>query len=171
MTAPAMQTTDMSSFLNDFNATIEDAHKRLQKFADEQNSTPRADEKWSPKQIIGHLIDSAANNHSRFVRAQSTDDLVFPGYEQEFWVSFQGYQDRPWNELIDLWRLYNRHILNIMRVTPEETRNKLRHKHNLHVTASAAIREDEPVTLDYFMHDYVEHLKKHLSQIFESEAA
>jgi hypothetical protein len=171
MSTPATQTTDISSFLDDFNTTIEDAYARLQRFTDKQNSTPRGDDKWSPKQIIGHLIDSAANNHSRFVRAQSTDDLVFPGYEQEKWVTFQGYQDRPWSELIDLWRLYNRHILNIIRLTPQEIRNKLRHKHNLHVTAAGTIREDEPVTLDYFMRDYVEHLKKHLSQIFESETA
>ena len=169
MTTPAPQTDFRSEFLDDFSNTLEDAFGRLQSFTDQQNSTPRADEKWSPKQIIGHLIDSAANNHARFVRAQLTDDLVFPGYEQEKWVAFQGYQEQSWPELIQLWHLYNRHILNIMRRTPEETRVKLRHKHNLHVTASASIREDEPVTLDYFMRDYVEHLKKHLSQIFESE--
>lgn len=52
-----------------------------------------AEGQWSPKQIIGHLIDSAANNHQRFVRAQFTDDLVFPGYEQEAWVEVQHYND------------------------------------------------------------------------------
>lgn len=53
-----------------------------------------------------------------------------------------------------------------MRVTPEDVRMKLRHKHNLHIIASDLIKEDEPVTLDYFMRDYVEHLRKHLQQIF-----
>ncbi len=169
MTTPVTELEETTSYLDDFSNTIETAFGRLQKFSDERSATPRGKDKWSPRQIIGHLIDSAANNHSRFVRAQSTDDLVFPGYEQEKWVAFQAYQERPWSELIKLWHLYNRHILHIMKSTPEETRMKLRHKHNLHMIASDTLREDEPVTLDFFMRDYVEHLKKHLSQIFESE--
>jgi hypothetical protein len=50
-------------------------------------------------------------------------------------------------------------------LVPEETRLKLRHKHNLHQLASEQLREDEPVTLDWFMRDYVDHMKKHLKQI------
>lgn len=156
----------MEDFLDAFGRTIEEASVRLEQISEDESAKPRADEKWSSKQIIGHLIDSAANNHQRFVRAQFTDELVFPGYQQEEWVSSQRYQEKPWPEMIQLWRLYNRHILHIMRVTPEDVRMKLRHKHNLHIIASDLIKEDEPVTLDYFMRDYVEHLRKHLQQIF-----
>ncbi|HKO59569.1 MAG TPA: DinB family protein [Pyrinomonadaceae bacterium] len=154
-------------FLDNFGETIETAAARLIEISDEQSAAPRAEGKWSRKQIIGHLIDSAANNHSRFVRAQFTDDLVFPGYEQNNWVDSQHYQERDWSELVQLWKLYNRHILHIMKVMPDETRVKLRVKHNLNVLASDQISPDEPVTLDWFMRDYVDHMKKHLGQILD----
>jgi hypothetical protein len=156
-----------AEFLNDFGETIETASTRLLEISDERSAVPRVLGKWSRKQIIGHLIDSAANNHSRFVRAQFNDDLVFPGYEQEAWVDSQQYQEKDWSELVQLWKLYNRHILHIMKVTPEEIRMKLRSKHNLHVIASDNLSPNEPVTLDWFMRDYVDHMKKHLGQILD----
>lgn len=155
----------MSQFLDGFRQTIDLASVRLCKITEEQSRIPRSEGKWSPKEIIGHLIDSASNNHQRFVRAQFTDDLVFAGYEQEGWVRVQNYQAEDWAELVQLWRLYNQHILHLMSLVPEETRMKLRYKHNLHQIASDALTEDEPVTLDWFMRDYVEHMKKHLKQI------
>ena len=156
-----------TEFLKDFGDTIETASKRLLEISEERSAEPRVEGKWSRKQIIGHLIDSAANNHSRFVRAQFTDELVFPGYEQEAWVDSQQYQNRDWSELVQLWKLYNRHIMHIMKVAPEETRMKLRAKHNLHMIASDKLSPDEPVTLDWFMRDYVDHMKKHLGQILD----
>jgi len=163
-TASANGNTD---FLSDFGETIETAAARLLEISDERSAVPRVEGKWSRKEIIGHLIDSAANNHSRFVRAQFTDELVFSGYEQNAWVDSQRYQEKNWRELVELWKLYNRHILHIMRVTPPGTRMKLRHKHNLHVIASDKLSPDEPVTLDFFMRDYVDHMKKHLGQILD----
>jgi hypothetical protein len=158
---------EMTAFLESFRNTIDDGSARLLEIPDDESATPPGEGKWSPKEIIGHLIDSAANNHQRFVRAQFSDDLVFSGYQQEEWVDAQRYRERPWREMVQLWQLYNRHILHIMKVTPETTRMKLRHKHNLHVIASESLKESEPVTLDYFMRDYVEHLRKHLGQIFD----
>ena len=159
----------MQDFLNDFRQTIEAASNQLLTISPEHSQLPRADGKWSPKEIIGHLIDSASNNHQRFVRAQFTDDLVFAGYEQEGWVRVQDYQGENWMELVQLWKLYNQHILRVMSLVPEEARMKLRYKHNLHQIAADNLSENEPVTLDWFMRDYVEHLKKHLSQIFVTE--
>jgi hypothetical protein len=155
----------MQDFLDDFRQTIESTAKQLQEMSAEQSELPRAEGKWSPKEIIGHLIDSASNNHQRFVRAQFSDDLIFAGYEQEGWVRVQNYQGEPWSELVQLWNLYNQHILHLMSLIPEDTRLKLRYRHNLHQIASDSLTEDEPVTLDWFMRDYVEHMKKHLGQI------
>jgi hypothetical protein len=160
----------MQDFLDDFRQTIDSASQRLLALSEQNSETPRADGKWMPKEIIGHLIDSAANNHQRFVRAQFTDDLVFQGYEQEGWVRVQHYREKPWPELVRLWQLYNQHILHIMKHVPEDTRLKLRYRHNLHQIASDTISENDAVTLDYFMRDYVDHLKKHLSQIFQAGA-
>lgn len=158
----------MQDFLDDFRYTISSAAARFELISEPQSQTPRAEGKWSPREILGHLIDSAANNHSRFVRAQLTEDLVFDGYAQTQWVELQRYQQEPWKDLVQLWQAYNRHILHVIEVTPEEQRAKLRAKHNLHQIASDLLKEDEPVTLDWFMRDYLDHMKKHLAQIFES---
>jgi hypothetical protein len=155
----------MQDFLNDFSQTIDTSFDRLSQISSEQSSTPRAEGKWSPRQIIGHLIDSASNNHQRFVRAQFTDDLVFAGYEQEGWVRVQDYQGEDWPQLLELWKLYNKHIHHVMSLVPDETRTKLRYKHNLNQIASDKLSASDPVTLEWFMRDYVDHMKKHLSQI------
>ena len=155
----------MQDFLDDFSQTIDSSFERLSQISSEQSGTPRAAGKWSPRQIIGHLIDSASNNHQRFVRAQFTDDLVFAGYEQEGWVRVQDYQGEDWPQLLQLWKLYNKHIHHVMSLVPEQTRTKLRYKHNLNQIASDKLSEDDPVTLEWFMRDYVDHMKKHLSQI------
>ena len=159
-------TTTWNNFLEDFRETLATASPQLLLISEIQSVVPITEDKWSPKEVIGHLIDSAANNHQRFVRAQFTDELVFAGYEQNEWLRVQHYIGEPWENLVQLWKLYNQHILHLMSFVPIETRTKLRHRHNLHQIASDTIRENEPVTLDYFMRDYVDHMKKHLRQIF-----
>jgi hypothetical protein len=115
--------------------------------------------------VIGHLIDSASNNHQRFVRAQFQEDLVFSGYEQDAWVSVQRYRDAPWEELIALWRSYNLHIARVMEAVPKDERVRLRARHNLDELAWKTVPPNEPASLDYFMSDYVSHLRHHLAQI------
>ena len=158
--------SEWGTFLDEFRDTLAAATPRLLAITAEQSELPRAEDKWSAKQIIGHLIDSAGNNHQRFVRAQFTDDLIFPGYEQNEWVRVEHFQEEPWHDLVQLWQLYNQHILHIMKHAPEDTRTKLRQRHNLNQLASEQIKEDEPVTLEFFMRDYVDHMKKHLGQVF-----
>jgi len=161
-------TSEWKSFLDQFSDTLSGAAPRLLAISEQQSEVPRAEDKWSAKQVIGHLIDSAANNHQRFVRAQFTDELIFLGYEQNEWVRVEHFQDEPWRDLVQLWQLYNQHILHLMKYAPEDTRTKLRQRHNLHQLASEQIKEDEPVTLEFFMRDYVDHMKKHLKQILGS---
>jgi hypothetical protein len=119
--------------------------------------------------VIGHLIDSASNNHQRFVRAASQDDLVFPGYEQDRWVELQDYQNTAWTELISLWAEFNRHIARVMAVIPESVRSRPRARHNLDQIAWRVVPTTEAATLDYFMMDYVDHLEHHLRQIVGPE--
>ena len=120
---------------------------------------------WCVKEIIGHLIDSAANNHARFVRAQATDDLAFPGYDQEAWVAAQGYADADWLALVGLWRFYNQHLARVMTAVPDAVRMRSRTNHTLDQIAWRPVAQTETVTLDYLMADYVGHLKSHLHQI------
>src|SRR3954464_9940310 len=156
---------NMKEALEDFTRTIEEASARLLSLTEDESRAPLADEKWSAKETIGHLIDSASNNHQRFVRAQFRDDLLFDGYEQDAWVALQQYKDAPWAELIELWRLFNLHIARIMQAAPIDERLRKRAQHNLDQIAWTSVSRDEPATLDYFMSDYVGHLKHHLAQI------
>ncbi len=110
--------------------------------------------KWSIKEIIGHLIDSAANNHQRFVRAQYEDVLVLPGYAQDFWVEVQGYAEGPWPELVEFWRLYNHHLSDVIKRIPADK-----------LDVECRIGPYEPVPLGFIVEDYVAHMKHHLQQI------
>lgn len=111
---------------------------------------------WSIKEIVGHLVDSAANNHQRFVRAQQASELAFPGYEQDAWVRVQDYQGLPWLELIQFWTFYNHHLAHVIgRIQPAA------------LDARCRIGTNDPVTLRYLIEDYVVHLRHHLNQIEE----
>lgn len=155
----------MKDFLEDFRRTIEKSAERLLSLSSAASETAPAPGKWSPREVIGHLIDSASNNHQRFVRAQFTDDLEFHGYEQAEWVGIQGYNAEPWERLVQLWRLYNLHLLHLISNISTESLTKQRRKHNLYEIAWQPVPVEQPVTLEYFIRDYLEHLKHHLRQI------
>ena len=154
-----------AAFLEDFRHSVDRAADRLLGYSDDEAAERPAPGKWSRKEIIGHLIDSAANNHGRFVRAQLQDDLAFPGYDQEAWVRLQRYQDRPWVDLVRLWQAYNHHIATIMETADAGALGRPRTRHNLHELAWQPVPASEPATLAYFMRDYVGHLKHHLQQL------
>ena len=152
-------------YVADLAATVERAAHDLLEMSPEASARRPAPGKWSAREIVGHLIDSAANNHQRFVRARWQDDLVFPGYDQEGWVTAQRYQEAPWGELVTLWRAYNLQLARVMAAVPDEVRQREHRRHNLHQIAWQTVPADQPATLDYFMRDYVGHLKHHLRQI------
>lgn len=157
-----------AAFVAEFRRTVDAAAERLRQIADEEAARPMAPGKWSRKEIIGHLIDSASNNHGRFVRAQSQDDMVFPGYDQDVWVRVQCYRDRGWLDLIALWRAYNYHLADVMASADRDALERARTKHNLDRLAFQTVSSDQPTTLAYLMRDYVAHLKHHLKQALPS---
>lgn len=152
-------------FAQKFRLTLEEAHAQLTQIPLAKTTLKPSPDKWSPIELIGHLIDSANNNHRRFTKAQWQDNLIFKGYAQENWVTYQQYQIANWQQLIDLWKLYNLHICQIMENTPAEKLDKETLEHNLHQIAWKTIPENEPATLGYFMRDYIGHLEHHLNQI------
>jgi hypothetical protein len=132
---------------------------RLHGIDDAAASKRPAPGKWSGKEILGHLIDSAANNHQRFVRLQLSARIDLPGYDGDAWVSLQRYQDRPWGEIIDLWRLYNTQLAGLIRaVDPSALR------HVWHTP------DGKDLDLEFIMRDYVVHLRHHLEQILGTVA-
>ena len=154
-------------FLDDFRETILDATARLRDITPEQSRNKVSDSDWSRIEVLGHLVDSAANNHQRFVCAQFTDDLVFPGYDGDEWVSVQKYRDESWPDLINLWASYNLHLVHVFSTIPEKVLTKSRERHNLDEIAFVHVPRNEPTTLEYLIRDYVVHLRHHLNQILD----
>jgi hypothetical protein len=124
------------------------------KLAEEDAKAPIRPGGWSRKQVIGHLIDSASNNHQRFVRLMLEDGLSLPGYLQDGWVASQRYNERPWLELLLLWSAYNRHLASIIANVPQSA---LSHK--------CSIAGNAPVTLEFLMRDYLDHLEHHFKSL------
>ncbi|HYY43071.1 MAG TPA: DinB family protein [Pyrinomonadaceae bacterium] len=156
----------MQDALADFRQTIETSAARLNAMDEAQVQEPRGEDKWTAKQIIGHLIDSAANNHQRFVLAQLKDDLAFPGYQQSDWVRVQHYDEADWRALVQLWQSYNLHLLHVMAHTPPTKLQTPCTQHTLDRIAWQVVSRSEPVTLEYLMRDYIGHMQHHLRQIF-----
>lgn len=158
-----------SAVAGELRRTVEEATVRLAAVPEAEAERRPAPGKWSRKEIVGHLVDSAANNHQRFVRARFQQDLVFPGYEQDDWVGAQRYQEARWADLVALWRLYNLHLAHVIERIPREVLEKEHRRHNLDRIAWHAVRADEPATLAYFVADYLGHLRHHLAQAFALE--
>jgi DinB superfamily len=154
---------------DELRSTVERATPQLLAISDTDSARRPAPGKWSPREIVGHLVDSASNNHQRFVRAQFQDDLVFAGYDQDAWVSAQRYQDASWRDLVTLWRAFNLHIAHVIETVPPELRTRVHTRHNLDQLAWQTVAAGAPTTLDTFMSDYVGHLKHHLRQIGVSQ--
>jgi DinB superfamily len=155
----------VADYIGDLRTTVTSASAVLAAVDEAAAARRPGPGKWSAKEVLGHLVDSAANNHQRFVRAQFQDDLVFQGYDQERWVAVQRYQDAAWPSLIRLWREWNLHLAHVMAAMPDSVRLREHTHHNLHQLAWRPVPAGAPTTLDYFMRDYVGHLHHHLRQI------
>ena len=130
---------------------------RLEGLSEADSLATRGTGTWSRKQILGHLIDSATNNLHRFIRAQQTDELVFPGYDQQFWVDRNGYTERSWESLVPLWAHLNLQLSHIIIRIPEEKAEVV-----------CRIGDGKPQTFGFIVEDYLRHLRHHLEQILEA---
>lgn len=102
------------------------------------------------------MIDSAANNHQRFVRACSDQARGFPPYDQEAWTRVQRCNEADWGNLIALWTAYNRHLCHVIERLPEAA-----------LSNACTIGQPEPVTLEFVVGDYVRHMKHHLTDLVD----
>jgi DinB superfamily len=119
---------------------------------------PSGGDSWSRKEELGHLIDSAVNNHVRFMRASLEHEYTGPYYDQEGWVRAHGYHELPWLSLLDTWRQHNELLAHLVKRIPEER-----------LAASCRIGSDDPVTLRFLIEDYLLHMQHHLDHILGRE--
>ena len=134
--------------------TVEAAEPILLKVSEAESAKPALKGGWSRKQVIGHLIDSASNNHQRFVRASLQGSLEFPGYDQDGCVRIEAPQDAPWPLLVAVWRNYNQYLAHVIAHLPASQ-----------LKAQCRIGDHDPVTLQFLAEDYLTHLLHHLEQI------
>lgn len=130
------------------------AEPRLLALSEEETRRPALQGGWSRKELMGHLIDSASNNHQRFVRAALAGELVFPGYDTPGNVRVQAVIEAEWPLLVALWANYNRYLAHVIARLPEER-----------LGAECRIGDGKPVTLEFLATDYLAHLRHHLRQI------
>ncbi len=114
-------------------------------------SAPNA---WSAKEELGHLLDSAANNHQRIVRAQLEEKPAMPTYDGDEWVALHRYQQRDWDSLVGLWVALNRQLLAAAEAAPESAWLR-----------TLTIADSTPMTLKFVFDDYVKHMLHHLQHI------
>ena len=127
---------------------------RLDKLSKDAAGSKPTPSGWSPKEELGHLLDSAANNHQRIVRAQLEDNPAMPGYEQGRWVALHDYERRDWGELIELWQALNRQLLAAAEAVPDSAWSR-----------TLTVAGSEPLTLQFVFEDYVAHMLHHLQHI------
>lgn len=127
---------------------------RLEKHSIAKIECKPSPSKWSPKEELGHLLDSAANNHQRIVRTQLQDNPAIPGYDGNRWVELHCYQQRNWREMVDVWRALNQQLLAAAEAVPNHA-----------WTRTCTIADSQPLTLKFVFEDYVDHMLHHLSHI------
>ena len=139
--------------------TIEAWRSRLLALSEVDARRKPAPDRWSIAEVVGHLVDSACNNHQRFVRAQDCDSLKFPKYDQNAWVAVGNYNQADWPSLVDFWCLYNRQLAHLIRNIPHSQ-----------LDTPCTIEPYPTCTLQFLVEDYLVHMQHHLQILSERMA-
>jgi DinB family protein len=140
--------------LNQLRRLIDEVPLRLNQIPSFEVERKPSTSQWSPKEELGHLLDSAANNHQRIVRAQLEDKPRMPGYDGDAWVELHQYQRRNWQEMIELWRALNQQLLTAARAAADAAWSR-----------TCTIADSQPLTLKFVFEDYIAHMLHHLQHI------
>lgn len=130
------------------------AKPALLKIPAEKARTKPAPDRWSKQEMLGHLVDSAANNHQRIVRGALNVAEDFPSYQQDLWVATQRYNEADWPGLVELFAQYNLHLARVIEHLPSDILDN-----------PCDIGKEEPVALRFVIEDYLRHLGHHLDKL------
>ena len=145
-------THDLSSSLKQL---IQREAEPLRAFPETRTSqSPAGEATWSPKEELGHLIDSAANNHIRFACALIEPEFRGPPYAQNDWVRVHRYRELAWSTLVDFWFHYNNFLLTLLARVPEDK-----------LQTVCFIGTDKSVSLQFLIEDYVLHMQHHIDHL------
>jgi hypothetical protein len=145
----------MKQIADELERIIDECSTGLKKIPDGKFRSKESPGKWSKKEILGHLIDSAQNNIRRFIVAQYEDRPKIT-YNQDKWVTISDYQHYNNDDLINLWELLNKHICYILRNTSQEIAQRESQTEALH-------------TIEWLARDYIKHLLHHVHQVLDLE--
>jgi hypothetical protein len=143
-----------------FRDELNSVYEALLALSPEIADTPWRDGGWTRKQVVGHMLDSAANNRQRFVRATIHGSFVGPDYAQAEWVAAHGYSGQSWTTLLDWWKVEHEILAAVVDRIPEER-----------FDAICTVGENAPVTLRFVVEDYFRHQRWHLAQLTAPVAA
>lgn len=147
----------MKTLIEKLGKIVVDYSPALNNISAEDFSIKPGPSKWSKKEILGHLVDSAQNNIRRFIVSQY-EDIPNIIYKQDQWVSIVNYQQYQESDLIMLWSLLNRQVCSILSNTSETASKRKCETNDL-----------ELHTIEWLAGDYIKHLLHHLHQILEME--
>jgi len=139
-----LQISEYRSIVQNFFTMLENADEKI-------TSVQLSPDKWTLREMVGHLIDSASNNHQRIVRLQHETTLVFPRYDPEQWKSAEKINSLEWKTLVSLWKHYNDFILHII---GQVDQNAL---------GNVWLMNDKPLSLEDLIADYYSHIQIHLN--------
>jgi hypothetical protein len=137
-----------------FSGEIKELRDMLDEIPSDLANVPWRAGGWTRKQILGHLLDSAANNRQRFVRATIDGPYVGPSYAQDAWVAAHGYAHLSWKTLVEWWNVEHDILMHVVERIPEERMNVL-----------CTVGDESPVTLRFLIEDYTRHQFHHFDQM------
>jgi DinB superfamily len=136
-----------------FRIMLQEMPPRLARISSEVAGRRADSDSWSPKQELGHLLDSALMNHQRLLRVLTESEPTLPGYDGVFCEAAHHYQARSWQELIETWRALNSHFLWAIERVPDSAWQR------------PCVSEGKSVTLEFLVNDYIRHALHHLKHM------
>ena len=153
-------TEELKKVIDRLQEHINTVPSKFLKYPEDELRRKPAPDKWSKKELLGHLIDSATNNHHRFIKAQfEKDPFILTPYEQEEWNRIQKYNEVDTKYLVEFWRMYNLHIIQLISNFPEE---------KLKIKCKSTDEREDAENILLLIIDYVDHMDHHLKQIFNN---